>query len=276
MSTRAQPVVSVLTASRNRSDYLLRKLEHLRQQTLQPGLFEWLVCLDAATDDSRQRLEAELEARPPAFRVAVVESLVQIGPGPARNRAAQLATGRVIYLSDDDCLPEPETLDRHLKAQTEPAVYVGAIEFEEPGGKRSWRPGRLGWWNVNGANTSLPYSSFLQAGGFPDYLEGYGGEDLALGYRLARNGLEIRPLPAARTLHLGPATGRGANPRNWYQAGANAMRLARRHPGMASRLGVEPWQLVLKRLVTPFLGRRGRLEAEYTRGALDERNEGQS
>ena len=274
MTVQAQPVLSVVTASRNRRDCLLRKLDSLRAQTLQPGLFEWLVCLDATEDDSKDALQAELAARPPAFKVAVVESLVQVGPGPARNQAAAMAAGRVIYLSDDDCLPEPETLELHLKAQAEPAVFVGSIRFEDGGRGSHWRPSRVDWWNVNGANSSMPLGSFKAVGGFPDYLEGYGGEDLALGYQLHAAGLAIRPLPGAATVHLGKATGRGNNPDNWYQAGANAMRLARRHPEMAGRLGVEGWQLALKRILTPLLGRRGRLEAAYTRGALDLANGG--
>ena len=271
---QSQPVLSVITASRNRRDYLLRKLDSLRQQSLQPGLFEWLVCLDATEDDSREALEAELTERPPPFRVRLVDSLVRIGPGPARNRAAELAGGRVLYLSDDDCLPDPDCLDLHLQAQKQPAVHVGSISFQDGGRSPLWRPRDVSWWNVNGANTSLPLSSFRQVGGFPDYLEGYGGEDLALGWKLRQSGLDIRALPAGRAVHLGPATGRGSDPGRWQEAGANAMRLARRHPGMSARLGVEPWQLALKRVFTPLLGRRGRLEAAYARGALEERRNG--
>src|SRR5690606_29694907 len=117
------------------------------------------------------------------------------------------------------------------------------------GESREWLPGRPGWWNVNGANTSLPLSVFEQVGGFPDYLQGYGGEDVALGYLLVRAGLELRSLPGAAVVHQGPATGRGGDPERWREAGANAARLARHHPATAYRLGVTPWQLRLKQLL---------------------------
>ncbi len=261
------PVLSVLTASLDRRDLLLQKLESLRKQELQPELFEWVLVLDGSTDGSREAVEAELAEHPPGFSVTVLQNLVPTGPGLARNRAAAVARGRVLYLSDDDCLPAADCLRLHLQAQTEPAVYVGSLQF---GDGDDWRPGRTGWWNVNGANTSVPAVQFQQAGGFPDYLVGYGGEDLGLGYALTRTGLAIRPLPEALAVHLGPASMRSGSTERWFEAGANAMRLARRNPEMAGRLGVARWQLALKELITMLPGRRARLEAAYLRGAREQ------
>ncbi len=264
------PVLSVITASRNRRELLLLKLQSLRNQDLQPGLFEWIVYLDGDADGSGEALEAELAARPPGFAVQVLHGEESSGPGQARNRAAELAAGRILHLSDDDCLLEPDCLRLHLHAQVEPAVYVGSIRFESEAGSEHWKPRRVGWWNVNGANTSMPATTFRETGGFPGYLLGYGGEDLGLGYQLEQAGLEVRALPQAVVRHQGADTRRSNNSEDrWYEAGANAMRLARRHPGMAGRLGVTRWQLALKRAVTPLMGRRGRLEAAYSRGARE-------
>lgn len=261
------PVLSVLTASLDRRDLLLRKLASLREQELQPELFEWVLVLDGSTDGSREAVEAALAEHPANFSVTILENLVPTGVSLARNRAAAVARGRVLYMSDDDCLPAADALRLHLQAQGEPAVYVGSLQFEDG---VSWRPGRTGWWNVNGANTSVPAVQFRQAGGFPDYLVGYGGEDLGLGYALSRAGLEVRPLPAAQAVHLGPASMRSGSPDRWFQAGANAMRMARRHPEMAGRLGVARWQLAIKQLITKLPGRRARLEAAYLRGAREQ------
>lgn len=261
-------MISVVTASRDRAAALLAKLESLRTQELQPELFEWTLCLDGATDGSRQALEAELAERPPAFGVTVIENDGPRGPGPARNRAVARARGRILHFSDDDCTLEPGTLRAHLAAQQDSAAWLGAIRFEESGRIRTWLPRHPRWWNVNGANLSVPREVFLRAGGFPEYLVGYGGEDLALGYALTQGGVDLRPLPGAAVTHHGTATGRGGDPARWREAGANAMRLATRHPGMAERLGVAPFQLAVKRLAGPLLGKR---EAAYAAGALEQR-----
>lgn len=264
----AAPLLSVITATHGRPQMLPLKLDSLMRQTLQPELFEWIVCLDRDGGESRTALVEAVAAAAPAFRVLVLDNPGPPGAGPARNHASRAASSQVLYFSDDDCLPDPGTLRAHAAAQRRPAVYIGALRFQDS--DRPWLPRRPGWWNVNGANLGVPAASFRHAGGFPDYLEGYGGEDLGLGYALAAHGLQIRPLDGAAAEHLGPATGRGSNPDRWRQAGANAARLAQRNPGMAARLGVSRWQLALKRLASPLIGG---FEREYLKGALAARRE---
>lgn len=271
MTEAAPPLLSIITPTRQRGQLLLRKLGALREQNLQPELFEWVLCFDGGDAEARAVLEHALDGEPPGFAVRITETVARVGPGVARNRAAELASGRILLLSDDDCLPAPDCLSLHVQAQAQPAVYVGAIRFEgaAPGG--DWRPASVGWWNVNGANTSVPAANFRHVGGFPDYLEGYGCEDVALGWLLQRDGLSPVALPAATVTHVGPAAGREGPPSRWREAGANAARLAQRHPEMAARLGVQGWQGLLKRLAIPFMGRRGRLEAAYLEGAAEVR-----
>jgi len=264
------PVLSVITASHNRRDLLLRKLDSLVAQELQPGLFEWIVCLDGSTDGSLHALQEALRHSPPAFHVGIT-STERRGPGPARNAAVAQASGRILCFSDDDCMLESGTLKAHLGAQLEPAIYVGAIHFDVGGRLRKWLPPDPKWWNINGANISVPAEAFVRVGGFPDYLEGYGGEDLGLGYLLVKDGLEVRRLADASVTHIGEATSDRGDPERWRQAGANAARMAARHPGMATRLGVAGWQLGFKRITVPLLGGRGRWEQAYTEGALAER-----
>jgi len=273
--TSPVPLLSVITPSRDRAGLLLRKLAALREQDLQPELFEWVICFDGGDPEAARALEDALESEPSQFAVRLTETVTQVGPGVARNRAVELAAGRILLFSDDDCLPATDCLRLHVQAQAEPAVCVGALRFSDAEPGSDWRPARVDWWNVNGANTSVPTENFRQVGGFPDYLEGYGGEDLALGFLLKKAGLELRALPAATATHVGPATRRGGQPERWRQAGANAVRLAGRHPEMAERLGVQGWQLLLKRLAVPFMGRRGRLEAAYMQGAAAQRRKEQ-
>lgn len=260
--------LSVVTATRNRPEVLLDKAHALAAQTLPRDRFEWIVAFDGPAPALEERLTHEVGD---AVRLRTVATPGG-GPGPARDAAAAEARHDVLYLSDDDCLPDPRTLARHLEAQARPAVYLGEVVFAEPDGgesRRRWR--RPGWWNVNGANVSFPREAFEAVGGFGSDLVGYGGEDLWLGWRLHRAGLSIRALAGAPVLHDGAMPESTASPERARQAGANAVRLARREPRVAWRLGVHPWMLRAKCVVLPYLapiagpGVRGDLD--YTRGA---------
>lgn len=268
--------LSVITASRNRRNLLLAKLRSLLEQTLPAERFEWLVCLDGTTDGSAGALSAALAEWKPAFEVSILELPASRGAGEARNRCAGVAQHDTLYLSDDDCLLLPDTLERHAAAQAEPAVVLGGITFRSAGEQpeTEWLAARPRYWHVNGANTSLPASAFHAAGGFPDWLSGYGGEDIALGFQLEQAGLPIRMIPGAGVIHAGANTAAGSDPHKSWQAGRNAARIAARYPETAGRLGVARWQLNLKRalllVLAPLLGNRGRAETAYARGALAE------
>jgi GT2 family glycosyltransferase len=263
--------VSVVTATLGRRGELLAKLAALEVQTLDRSRFEWLVAFDGASP----QLERDLcEAAAGGIDLRTVTS-GGVGPGPARDAAARLARFPVLLLSDDDCLPDPDTLERHLEAQRSPGVAVGTVVFVAGGAETVVAPPkRPGWWNLAGANTSLPTDAFRAVGGFGDATAGYGGEDLWLGWRLHRAGLPFRPAATARVRHLGPDPQRSGDRRKAYQAGANAVRLARRERALAWRLGVHPVILRAKALVLglPWPGpepARRAYEREYARGARD-------
>jgi hypothetical protein len=79
-------------------------------------------------------------------------------------------------------------------------------------------------------------------------------------------------LPEARVVHLGPDPQRSGDLGKARQAGANAVRIARREPVLAWRLGVHPLVLALKAVWLAPRGpgrepERRRYEREYARGA---------
>lgn len=262
--------LSVITATVGRRELMLRKLASLEAQTLPADRFEWIVCENGGSDGT---LDA-LRSRRPAFALRTVRLEQNRGPGQGRNAAAQLASGEVLYLSDDDCLLRPDTLERHLEAQARPCLALGGIVFRaDPRSAHEWRPKRVGFWNVNGANTSFPASAFHRAGGFDGSLQGYGGEDVLLGYQLAGQHLPMVALKDAPVDHIGPdAMASGDSDKAW-SAGANAGRIAQRYPNLALRLGVHPLLLFAKcaalPLLSPLFGRRARAELAYARGARE-------
>lgn len=273
----AGPELSVVTVTHNRAEKLGQKLAALSAQTLAPERFELCLLLNACTDDTKALLE---RSRFP-FAVNLTVSDTKLSPAQARNRCARQARGRVLYFSDDDCLPEPETLERHLEAQEQACVAVGGLEFVEDGAREVWSPRRVNFWNCSGANTSVGAVAFWRVGGFDETLTGYGGEDVLLGYAL--KGLPFVALPEALAIHLGPNPLRAGDLAKAKNAGRNAVRIATRYPELAFRLGVHRALLALKRglLRKNLLGRLMKpavydYERAYLRGALEETNRDRS
>ncbi|HEX7022471.1 MAG TPA: glycosyltransferase [Trueperaceae bacterium] len=270
----AGPEISVVTVTHDRLAVMRRKVDSMLRQTLRPERFEWIIRVNGCTDGTLEVLQA-LDL---PFRMRLDVTSSQESPAMARNACARLAQGRFLYLSDDDCLLEPHTLARHLRAQEHrEAVFVGGIVFDDGASTILQQPGRARYWHLNGANTSLPQNAFQAVGGFDEDLMGYGGEDVLLGYRLRRHGLAFLALPQALVRHLGPDPLRSLNEAKGRSAGANAVRIAARVPALALRLGVHPALLSLKRLMLNdltariFAQARYRYERAYLEGALEER-----
>lgn len=242
----ACPYISMLTVAGGRPRELRRKADALAAQTLDPGRFEWVVCMNGGDDGSAAALAA-LEL---PFSLKLFETDVRLPAGTARNACAERTCGSILLFSDDDCLPAPDALALHVAEQEKGlCAAIGSVAFDAGGERRWWRPRRVGFWNLNGANSSVPAVTFRQVGGFDEALVGYGGEDLELGYRLARAGLPFRALPSASAVHLGPDPRQGGDLVKARAAGANAARLVERHPALRWRLGLHPLQAAVKRLV---------------------------
>lgn len=266
--------LSVITVTHNRCALLEQKLTALAKQTLSPGQFELIVLVNECTDETRKLLDA---AEPP-YVLKILVSETNLSPARARNLCIAEATGSVLYFSDDDCLPDPETLAKHLLTQTRACVAIGGLEFVHAGQREVWQPERVNFWNTNGANTSVPAASFRAVGGFDESLTGYGGEDVALGYALRAS--PFVALPDAKAVHLGPNPVRSGDLDKAYSAGCNAQRLASRYPALAYRLGVHRVLLEFKRwallglprhLWRRFAPQLYAYERAYLQGALKER-----
>ena len=260
--------LSIITVTHNRAELLRQKLAALAKQTLPPEAFELVVLANACTDETAELLKDAT----PVYRLRVLESNIKLSASQARNRCAAQAQGHVIYLSDDDCLPDPATLAKHLKAQEKPCVAIGSLTFISKDKQEHWNPRNVSFWNLNGANSSVPAAAFRAARGFDETLSGYGGEDVALGYAL--KDLPFVALQGAGARHLGPNPVRSGDLHKARSAGRNAVRLASRYPELAYRLGVHPALLALKRLLLRpglSLGPTYRYERAYLEGALEER-----
>jgi glycosyltransferase involved in cell wall biosynthesis len=267
--------LSVITVTHNRCALLQQKLAALAAQTLAPERFELVVLVNACTDGTLRLLEGA--ATP--YRVRVLVSGHKLSPACARNLCAQAAAGDTLYFSDDDCLPAPETLAKHLAAQEQVAWAIGGLEFIADGRHEFWRPLRVDFWNLNGANTSVPADYFRTVGGFDETLCGVRRRRCRARVCQLKH-LPFVALPDALAQHLGPNPRHSGNLEKARSAGCNAQRLAGRYPSLAYRLGVHWGLLPLKRFV--LLGPLRHLwrllapqlytyERAYLLGALEEK-----
>ena len=207
--------ISVVIPTHNRKDLLCEMLEALGRQTIPLSQLEVIVVPDGCTDGTAERLAA-LQL-PFTFRVEPQE---QSGPSTARNRGAHMVTGDILVFMDDDLLPLPDFLERHLThhAKNESMVVLGRFLPAPDAKKNGWhiweeqifekhykymqagrRPpaGR----RLYSGNFSMPRTDFLASGGFDERLKR--GEDVELGFRLEKAGVQFIFEPNAATIHRG-------------------------------------------------------------------------
>ena len=270
--------LSIITVTFGRLAVLRRKLESLKAQTLALEHFELVLCVNG----DLETLEF-IENLSLPFALTLVTFPETVGSARARNACVRKARGDLLYLSDDDALLRPETLERHLafhQSQNEPCVAVGGVDWEHEGEVETMRPARVNYWNLHGINSSLPKSAFEAVGGFPEWLTGYGLEDVMLGYALKKKGYKLVALPEASVRHLGANPMRGLQPDKARSAGRNAVQVVKRYPELAFRLGVHPLLLGVKRFaLSPLVGTLWKTldegsfhyERAYLQGALEEK-----
>src|SRR5689334_2145975 len=92
---------------RERLERLLNRLDDTRNGTID---LEVVVVVDGATDGT----EAMLGALTPSYALRVVVQSNR-GPAAARNAAIAVAQGDVLLFLDDDVVPVPGLVERHLQ-----------------------------------------------------------------------------------------------------------------------------------------------------------------
>ena len=241
-----EPELSVVVATHNRRELLLRCLESLgAQEKVEPGDFEAIVADDGSTDGTR----AAVDGLRMAFPVQYLR-LEKAGQAAAQNAAVDVAAGRTVLFLDDDVIAGQRLIAEHLAAHRahQRLLGVGHLEQRPRGGRdwyaqmfaRTWNrhydelgERRLDWTACFGANLSMPRVDFREAGGFATDLPV--GEDMELAYRLERAGCEPRFLPAAKAVH-DDQKGRRRLLADSQRQGSKQAALAERHPEMTAQL----------------------------------------
>jgi GT2 family glycosyltransferase len=188
--------VSVVIPTCNRADDLRRCLTALEGQTLAAERFEVIVVDDGSQDGTAgvlQDMQAHGRLRLRSFAQA------NRGPAAARNRGLKAAAPLVAF-TDDDCVPEPDWLERLLEAlppdarcagvggrvvrrrDTRISRFIDAIGTLNP----PLQDGRARY--LVTANALYRRACLLEVGGFDEQFAWPGGEDRDLSDRLGERG----------------------------------------------------------------------------------------
>ncbi len=265
------PEITVVIPTYDRLDTLRHVIPSLLRQDLRADRYE-IVVADSRSNDGTAAYLATVAAEHPRMRHV---------PGPytgramARNAGIAAARGEIVLFTDADIIASPDLLSRHLerhRARANLAVVgmelqVGSYaEYEDlRDGRVERRPlhppsrKRLSWLYFLTGNASVRKRDLERVGRFDETFTGYGHEDLELGYRLLRAGIEIVYEPRAVDYHWHPVPYEEQKAKMTL-AGRSTVRFARKHRAfmVRARLGMTPVSLAIHAMLrrTPRLVRR--------------------
>jgi glycosyltransferase involved in cell wall biosynthesis len=206
--------LSVVIPTYNRLPILHQCLEALERQQIAAPIrgYEVVLVDDGSTDDTVAWVRANQE-RLPHVRLFLQD---HGGPAEGRNRGVEQARGDVIVFIDSDLVVLPdflichaEVLERRWRERGDRLCFtygavVNTARFEQP----TSEPHKLN--DVSFAyfatgNVAIDRSLLERAGLFDTGFRLYGWEDLELGERLRRLGVELVRCPRAVGYHWHPA-----------------------------------------------------------------------
>ncbi len=250
------PQLSVVIPTYNRLDTLAHVLPTLLTQDLPATEYELLVCDSNSADGTAQYL-AQLRTEHPGVRHLPG---AYSGRAAARNAGIAAARGAIVLFNDADILASPSLLSTHVHRHRErTGIAVVGLEVQvknlaeyvfkrdHPQARGHLHPPsrkKLSWLYFLTGNASVRRADLLRAGCFDESFTGYGHEDLELGYRLQRIGIEILYEPAAVNYHC-QAVAYDDRKAKMLLAGRSTARFYRKHPHfeVMLKLGMTPVSL---------------------------------
>jgi glycosyltransferase involved in cell wall biosynthesis len=157
-----------------------------------------------------------------SYQPRKIVSAQNVGRAAARNLGLHAASGEIIIFLDDDRIPAPDFLAKHLVGHRKRCVLIGerkqvklpeeeieriALDSRQPNFQDIYQRAYVEFFNVMTKKILLsPHSNFrwlglatgnvsmaredlLKVGGFDEGFTGWGYEDIELGYRLFRDGI---------------------------------------------------------------------------------------
>ena len=205
--------LSVVIPTYNRMPILRQCLAALEQQRLEPPLDRYEVVLvdDGSTDDTVRWLDANASAFPHLRLIRQDHG----GPAEGRNRGVEHANGDVIVFIDSDLVVTPTFLLCHARALESGwrhrgdrlcftyGAVINTANFEAPTSEPH-KLRDLSWAYFATGNVAIDRAVLERSGLFDTGFRLYGWEDLELGERLRRMGVELLRCPEAVGYHWHP------------------------------------------------------------------------
>ncbi len=259
-----RPAISVLIPCYNSAATVVDSIRSLMNQTEKPA--EIVVVDDASTDGTAEAVERLRESDPAARELVRLHRLEKnLGPGGARNRAAEFARGEVLFFAESDGVYPRNTI-RKIRAffrTGEERIYLGPAY-------RRCMPGAAGWtafWNalfearhwlvIRGRwplHSGWVFSKrvFLEQGGYDEKC--VLGSDVEFIERLRRAGLGRKIMKRSTYLHREPQSVRALF-RRFYRAGVLTKEVRRKRGtlGRDALAALALFLLALLPLVNLFL-----------------------
>ena len=192
----------------NGQDFIVKSLPPLQKMLERGEVREIIVVDDSSTDDTAS-IAAGMGAR-------VIPSGGRLGPGAARNQAAEQATGDTLWFVDADVVVHDDAVTYLVDGFSEAGIVAVFGSYDDRPAARNFlsqyknlvhhyyhhqgRKEATTFWSGCGA---VRKDAFLQAGGFD--IERYTRpsiEDIELGYRLREAGGRILLIPEFQSTHL--------------------------------------------------------------------------
>ena len=206
--------VSVVIPTYNRRPILEKCLLALERQQACPEIdrYEVVVVDDGSTDGTPDWLRGAAERFP---HVRLIEQS-HGGPAEGRNRGVDHAYGDVIVFIDSDLVVTDSFLSCHASSLVRSweargdrlcftyGAVVNTANFEQPTAERH-KLRDLSWAYFATGNVAIAKEVLQRAGLFDTGFRLYGWDDLELGERLRRMGVQLIKCPAAVGYHWHPA-----------------------------------------------------------------------
>ncbi|MGC1225740.1 MAG: glycosyltransferase [Candidatus Sulfotelmatobacter sp.] len=200
--------LSVVIPTYNRKDILVKALDGYLAQSAPHLIQELLVVDDGSTDDTESAV-LEYAHRAP-FQVRYLKQSKK-GQAAARNYGIREASCSLVLLTDSDIIPQPSLVEQHLEWHNNNPDLATAVL-----GYVTWSPEVkatpfMRWYGEEAlfayrrfrgkrqvecryfytCNLSLKTEFLRRCGLFDEDFKTYGYEDMELGYRLNKEGLQL-------------------------------------------------------------------------------------
>ena len=223
---REKPGISCIVCTYNRQDFIVRCLEALSRQSLDPKRYEVIVVDNRSKDDTARLIQRFIQDHPETQITYVFEE--NQGLSHARNKGAKVAKADFLAYIDDDAIADPHLLEELLRVFTmypDAGCVGGRIELALPEDLPWWyfdaftgyfsgfelqattiTPISEVWQLPYGANFSVAKRVLEEMGGFSIHLgrkgnDFSGGEETELAYRIAAGGYDLYYDPFAVVTH---------------------------------------------------------------------------